>query len=325
MERRIEFDIMKGIGILLVVLGHSHIFHSACVLPPTLSYIIGSFHVPLFFIVAGYFSKTYSENVLNTLSRYFKRLCIPYILTSVIIILYNALLAYKRQSLELFTGIVGSYLFADTSGIISSSMGFPRDMGVGPIWFLLALFWAKSLFFLISKSGKYTYLICFILSWGFSYIEVPMPFMLRQGITALAFVAIGHWWKNFSFPKWFVISGIVCWIIEIIFRIGISPYSAHYAIYPLNLIGAFGATYIIYLCSLGIAKVKYINNIIDSIGNNSMNVLCAHTMDMRCNVIRLVLKHIPIVNIVPWLFVGIEYTIVLVLSYVPLIRQQQNK
>ena len=160
MERRIEFDIMRGIGILLVMLGHVNMFHGACVLPPTLSYIIGSFHVPLFFILAGFFSKTYTDNILNTISRYFKRLCIPYFVSAFVIIAYNALLAFKRHELGLFTGILGSYLWADTFGIISSSMGFPKDMGVGPVWFLLALFWAKSLFLLVSKSGKYTYLRC---------------------------------------------------------------------------------------------------------------------------------------------------------------------
>lgn len=324
MERRIEFDIMKGIGILLVMLGHTHMFHADCVLPSTLSYIIGSFHVPLFFIVAGYFSKTNTDNALNTVSRYFKRLGIPYFVSAFVIIAYNAILAYKRHELGLFTGILGSYLWADTSGIISSSFGFPEDMGVGPVWFLLALFWAKSLFLLISKSGKYTYLICFLLSWGFSCFEIPMPFMLRQGITALGFVALGHWWKNCSLPKWFVFFSVVCWIIEVRFQIGISPYSAHYSFYPINLLGAFGATYIIYLCSLGLCKIKYLNSVVALIGNNSMNVLCAHTIDMRCNAIRLILKQVPIINSVPWLFVGMDYLIVLLLSFVPCIRQKKE-
>lgn len=49
MERNDTIDIMKGIGILLVMLGHfvdgfAHTF-------------IYSFHMPLFFVLAGYFAK----------------------------------------------------------------------------------------------------------------------------------------------------------------------------------------------------------------------------------------------------------------------------
>lgn len=45
------FDIIKGIGILLVIIGH--LAHGYGVLIP----IIYTFHMPLFFIVSGYFYK----------------------------------------------------------------------------------------------------------------------------------------------------------------------------------------------------------------------------------------------------------------------------
>ena len=51
MERNRVFDIMKGVGILSVILGHMDIE----------SYwrnVIYSFHMPLFFILAGYFFRS---------------------------------------------------------------------------------------------------------------------------------------------------------------------------------------------------------------------------------------------------------------------------
>lgn len=47
-ERKIEFDILKGISILLVIIGHSR-----CVSP--IYEFFNSFHVPLFFCISGYF------------------------------------------------------------------------------------------------------------------------------------------------------------------------------------------------------------------------------------------------------------------------------
>jgi len=49
-QRNLTFDIMKGIAILCMMIGHS-------TWPPEwLHRLIYSFHMPLFFIVAGYFS-----------------------------------------------------------------------------------------------------------------------------------------------------------------------------------------------------------------------------------------------------------------------------
>lgn len=43
-----NWDVVKGLGILLVIMGHSN-------LPATIYYGIYAFHMPLFFIVSGIF------------------------------------------------------------------------------------------------------------------------------------------------------------------------------------------------------------------------------------------------------------------------------
>lgn len=55
MERNIDIDIMKGIAILCVMLGHSSWVSNA------LLTVICSFHMPLFFLVSGYYQKTHEE------------------------------------------------------------------------------------------------------------------------------------------------------------------------------------------------------------------------------------------------------------------------
>ena len=52
MPKRIEYlDIARGIGILLVVLGHNDF----AALSPFFHQVIYSFHIPLFFFLSGYF------------------------------------------------------------------------------------------------------------------------------------------------------------------------------------------------------------------------------------------------------------------------------
>lgn len=75
--RRIEFDILKGILIVFVVIGHSQI-------STELHRIIYWFHMPAFFLVNGYLSNNYTLNWDNIITK-FKRLIIPYLSFSVVL------------------------------------------------------------------------------------------------------------------------------------------------------------------------------------------------------------------------------------------------
>ena len=66
------FDVLKGIAIILVIIGHCHL--------TKLRPIIYSFHIPIFFFITGYFLKIRPLRQEITLS--IKRLIIPYIFTA---------------------------------------------------------------------------------------------------------------------------------------------------------------------------------------------------------------------------------------------------
>ena len=57
MKQRIEyFDVLKGIAIFMVVMGHV-ITYGVCQIDGSLVFrIIGSVHMPLFFFISGYFT-----------------------------------------------------------------------------------------------------------------------------------------------------------------------------------------------------------------------------------------------------------------------------
>ena len=80
-----EINILKGIGILSVVIGHSTMFLFIKNMP-MLNIFIYAFHMPLFFMISGFFAKdTYSNNQIYKI---FMRLYVPFL----IFIVFNTLL-----------------------------------------------------------------------------------------------------------------------------------------------------------------------------------------------------------------------------------------
>ncbi len=80
-ERLTHIDIAKGIGILLVVAGHNWIVLAS---KGELYRMVYSFHIPLFFILAGTFFNS-SKSFGVTLKERFQTLLIPYFFTSAIV------------------------------------------------------------------------------------------------------------------------------------------------------------------------------------------------------------------------------------------------
>ena len=70
-ENRSEvIDTLKGIGILLMVLGHMH-FNTV------FNYYVYAFHMPLFFLISGYLYRR-PDSMKKTILRKAKRLLVPY-------------------------------------------------------------------------------------------------------------------------------------------------------------------------------------------------------------------------------------------------------
>ncbi len=77
-------SIIKGLGIILMVMGHAEV-------PDLISNFIYIFHMPLFFIAAGYFfSRKHLDNPWEFCRRRFKGLYVPFLKWSLIfLILHN--------------------------------------------------------------------------------------------------------------------------------------------------------------------------------------------------------------------------------------------
>lgn len=84
-ERDSQLDVLKGIGIVLVVFAHTY---KGC-----LSGLIYLFHMPLFFFLSGA-ALNYSKNRNDMLKR-FKHIMVPYFTFSLVCFLYWVLIEVR--------------------------------------------------------------------------------------------------------------------------------------------------------------------------------------------------------------------------------------
>lgn len=113
-----KFDNLKGLAIFLIVLGHLTLFRSN----DTIGFIrnfVFLFHLPVFFFVAGYFSKVGPDEPIKA----FKRLFIPYILFCVIWEIFNVYCLGEHPNSVLF--IHPGYMLWFLMSLFFMKMGLP--------------------------------------------------------------------------------------------------------------------------------------------------------------------------------------------------------
>ena len=150
--RNTVISICKGIAIILMVMGHAEV-------PDLLSNFIYVFHMPLFFIAAGYFfSRKYVDDPWSFCQRRFKGLYIPFLKWSLVFLLLHNLWFHIGLLNERFGnwegGVTHPYTAADFAArfmrIITSMSGYDEFMA-GAFWFFRGLLVASILFLVLYK------------------------------------------------------------------------------------------------------------------------------------------------------------------------------
>ena len=195
MQRELKYDIAKGIAIILVIVGHGH-----CISPLTLSFIY-SFHMPLFFIIAGVFY--HERGIKESLRMDFRRLMIPYFV-------FAALAAMKFSvSKGILQGDIQAVIDCITamcwmSATDHHSLLFSDIPTVGIIWFLPTLFVCKNLYNILlrrmTNDRHKLMLVCILTSIAgvAGDILVNLPFGILTGCGALVFYMAGNMLKTYK-------------------------------------------------------------------------------------------------------------------------------
>lgn len=269
--RNTEIDIAKGIALVLMIVGHSFTRHS---------YLFESFHMPLFFILSGYFYSPITN--LELIKKGVKRLWKPFFITIVLLEMVSFAMGVNYTMRSYFYSI----LFPD--GIYTSNLTqiWPD---AGALWFLAALFWCRIIFNTIYKhfQNNSTYIeVCLVVAVlsvyiGHNYV-FNLPFGILIGCSGIFFYCIGQLCKQYNIfekriPIVYILMFIPTWyyLCEIsLFRMFAFGYGG---LYLINVASAI--IMVVFIVKFSRVIINYtptLPSLFKIIGEESLVLLCWH-------------------------------------------------
>lgn len=271
-------DTCKGIGILLVVIGHTMIENKY-------RGPIYSFHMPLFFFISGYlFSIKKYSNIAQILFSKAKSLLVPYILFSFISIILIRILLNQPIAVSTF---IRTLLVSKRNAIYYDD----------PLWFLTSLFTVEIMYYLLLKYLKNNLLIFFIviLFAYFSCFKLNalsgkniLPWSFDQSLYFIFYYGLGNFVKNLGLLKNNLKKSIYLIVFSLIYLLLLVDSSLYnqglnslntYLDIPVNIVSFFNIVlsalipiiFIIYISQF-LSSISYIN----FLGRNSLVLLALH-------------------------------------------------
>lgn len=196
-KRNKIIDIAKGIGIITVVWAH---MQQSCPIRNEI-YI---FHMPLFFILSGYFFKDTDIKFIDLLKKRIQSYIIPYIIF-IFIGLFIFVCLYKitgrSDKIHIYPGII-----IHPYGV------------VGALWFLISLFEVHIGYYMINKVIKkeiWKFACClslFLVGYILYKTKIHLPLYIDTSFSMIIFFHIGYYLNKHPFWKlpisklWLVIS-----------------------------------------------------------------------------------------------------------------------
>lgn len=289
MKRKTYIDVAKGIGILLVILGHMNRFFEY---NGRLNQIVYSVQLPIFLLIGGYWMRLKEgEGPLEFAAKKFYRLLQPYFIFAFFSIIY----AWPKDA-----GEWGYYVAGMLWGI-----GINNYLPNLPIWFLPMFFLANLWFYLALQVGRpgRTQLqkrlleaaaVCLIMAAGWKIRErgtrLPWGFELAMIIQGLFFA--GYLWRmgeeRFFQDKitgkqkqalaFLAIPAFALWLVCVRWNGRVDMNAAWFGNKGLwsFYLAAFTGCYLVLLLSAVLAKCPFISRVLSLFGKNSMVIMAVH-------------------------------------------------
>ena len=284
-KRQPEFDVAKGVGILAVIIGHG------AGTPTILRNLIFSFHMPLFFIISGFFMKPTQKLTWSFVKKQAKALLLPYVITSALVVAAVYLFWTSQGDGEMAIVSAKAFFRGSLVGMGENPAQAPlipiiyfSYCAIGAIWFLWGLFWAKLILAALNTvKGKPIWLLaiwCLSIASTYWYY---LPFSFQPGCCAALFLYIGQLIREkdilkkgaLSLPTWILLGAFATcnWLFgDVIFAVG-----AVYSTPILNILGSTAATLVIIkLAQLILTKAPQALAPLDYIGQMTLALLCMH-------------------------------------------------
>lgn len=184
-KREHSYDIVKGIAMILVIIGHCKF------VPAPMLWWLYSFHMPLFFMVSGMLMNVEKYSFVSFLKNRLRTLVLPYFSLSFVLYIWDVIIKIRLSTLdeELYIKKFFGIFFARRNTDYYYNL-----------WFLTALFFAELLVFIIVKVCKnkspVIFIFMIILSCAGFYIvsKISRSYFWSLDLVPLsaAFLAIGY-------------------------------------------------------------------------------------------------------------------------------------
>lgn len=285
------WNITKGIGICLVVLGH------VC---SDISNYIYLFHLPLFFFVSGflYNEKKYGDDPFLNLSNRLKGLWTKYVVIYWVLILMHNLFA------ELGMLGVDAIVYSKLDivyKLAEATLGMGQEIMGGTLWFVPVLVISSTILGFIvtlsrklqrlTKSNTMKYLMQAVLiavCGGAGYIlsekTIYLAANIQISLIVMPFLWIGYLisalnidFRKFLNPFLAIIGGIALYYVSCNYRLDL----ALEFVYPLmHLVAGIGIYLCLYLVKL-VQKIKILDYLFECLGKLSFVIMFAHFPMLR--------------------------------------------
>ncbi len=291
-----QIDIAKGIGIVLVVIGHTSTYLG-------IEKVIYQFHMALFFILSGFFFKDkYVKKTLNFLSGRFKRLYFSYVINGLRLFILFLCLSYLVKDNTGFSFLGGlKYGLLIISGLGSAPLA-------GAIWFLRALFIVSILFIFLQwiinriKGDYNKKLILLFCVLGFLVIgySTQLPFNISSSFVALSFYYVGYLYSKNKGEVSMNYFYLTLAIVVVLYSSFVNTVDLAYNTYTyisLFCLSSISGTYII----LFVSEIISQNYILEYLGQKSMSIMIFHFLSfVIINLVIVLLYDLPMERILDY-------------------------
>lgn len=248
-ERDSTVDSLKGVGILLVLYGHTQaisILHEWIYL----------FHMPLFFFVSGFF---YKRNKGFFISK-FKSIIVPYLFFLLTLILINAL---NEIIFDAYYGNAFNCKFLDNINysFLMFVSGNENSLFFKTIWFLPVLFFTELLYYLIDYIRirylkEIMILSMYLLGTTLFHYDMQIPYFIDTMFSSIIYIYLGNlFYKNkdiFNITKkvknsvaliFIIVPFVICFLfnIKVDYKYNIVPIID----LPLSLLSIIGIYFVL--------------------------------------------------------------------------------
>lgn len=280
MARNIEIDIVKGLGIFSVVVGH--------IVPGITAKIIFLFHMPLFFIVSGHLH-SFSSNKFKYFARKSISLLLPYFTYLFVLHLYQnwSLLS------QIFHYPSTSTIVAFIKHIFWMLWGGRLLQGtLGVFWFVTCLFLTQQLYnyawnrlkskmqllFLAAILYVFSVTNQYILEW------YPFPWGFNIVLCSFLFYTIGNIYGEFIFGHHDIKMNILSMVISVIaiililfdYKLSFNMKNTYYGWFLVSPLAAVLMTKNLSFLSYKISCCAYLRGLLIFAGKASITIMFMH-------------------------------------------------